>query len=389
MASLPTESCYGCWSCFNICPVDAVSMPENDEGFHYPSVDQSKCTLCGNCRKGCPALYPPRILKRHVNPVTWAAWSHDSEERKMSSSGGVFSVLAKHALACGGVVFGAGFDKDWELEHLSIERLGDLHRLRGSKYLQSKIGNVYKKTKAFLKEKRPVLFSGTPCQIAGLYGYLGHKEFAELITCEIICHGVPSPKLFRKYRKEIEKSLDGHIKKINFRDKHHGWKNYSLTFDVSNTLKLVKCYRIDDYMCLFLSNICLRKCCSTCEFARTPRVADITLGDYWNISYAHPDLPNDDLGVSVVICNSSRGDNYLEKIKHNLFLTPSTFAKAVAGNKNLVTSSVEHKKRGKFFSLMDKNSVASLRFKFCKKNNIILRICLKLYRSVRQMLAKN
>ena len=385
MTSLPTDTCYGCWGCVTICPVDAISMVENDEGFLYPEVDQTKCTVCGSCQRVCPALHDLHPLERSVDPATWAAWSTDSDEREKSSSGGVFPVLAKHTLLSGGVVIGAGFDKDWELHHLAIEQIEDLHRLQGSKYLQSQIGDAYQKTKAFLKEKRPVLFSGTPCQIAGLYGFLGPKEHPELITCEIICHGVPSPKLFRKYKNEVQQSLDGHIEKINFRNKHLGWRDYSLTFESSSTQKQGESHRTDDFMRLFLSNICLRKSCSICGYARSPRLADITLGDYWNITDAHPELPNDNSGVSVVICNSSKGDYWLAKIKSDLFVTLSTFAKAVAGNKNLVSASIEHKRRSEFFSLIDRQSVSTLRRHFCKKNNIILRVLFKVCRIIRHV----
>lgn len=359
-------------------------MVENDEGFLYPRVDQAKCTVCGSCERVCPALHDLHPLNRSVDPATWAAWSADPEECKNSSSGGVFSVLAKYNLVRGGVVFGAGFVKDWVLQHISIERTEDLHRLQGSKYLQSQIGDAYRKAKAFLKEKRPVLFSGTPCQIAGLYGYLGPKKYPKLITCEIICHGVPSPKLFTKYKNEVQQSLGGNIEKINFRNKHLGWRDFSLSFESSSQQKKSESHRTDDFMRLFLSNICLRKSCSSCEYARSPRVADITLGDYWNIAEVHPELPNDDSGVSVVICNSSRGDYLLKQINSSLFVIPSTFSKAVAGNKNLVSASIEHNRRGEFFSLIDKQSVSNLRRQFCKKTSIILRVLLKIYRISRQ-----
>lgn len=387
MTALPTDNCYGCWACTNICPEDAITMVENDEGFLYPIVDQATCTVCGGCQRVCPALHDPHPFDRSGDPATWAAWSHDPEERKNSSSGGIFPVLAKHTLLSGGVVFGAGFGKDWELQHLAVERIEDLHRLQGSKYLQSQMGYAYQKAKAFLGDNRPVLFSGTPCQIAGLYGYLGPSEYPDLITCEIICHGVPSPKLFRKYKNEVEQTLNGHIEKIYFRDKRLGWRSYSMNFESSSKQKHVECHRINDYFRLFGSNICLRKCCSTCGYARSPRVADITLGDYWNIADVHPELPDDNLGVSVVVCNSSKGNDWLEKIKSGLFVTPSTFDKAVSGNKNLITFSVEHKKRSEFFSFIDKHSVATLRRKFCKKKNIVLRISRKVYRITRQRLS--
>lgn len=381
MPTLPTSACYGCWACENICPKTAISMVENDEGFFYPRVDDAQCVLCGSCERVCPSLQDHCPVNRSADPATWVAWSSDYEERNNSSSGGLFSVLAKHNLARGGVVFGAGFGKDWELQHLAIELVEDLHRLQGSKYLQSQIGNAYQKAKAFLKKKRPVLFSGTPCQVAGLYGYLGSKEYQELITCEIICHGVPSPKVFKKYKNEVQQSFGENIAKINFRDKCLGWRNYSLTFESSfSRQKQGKCHRTDDFMRLFLSNICLRKSCPSCGYARLPRVADITLGDYWNITVAHPDLPNDDSGVSVIICNSSAGDDLLAQIGSSLYLAPSTLSKAVAGNKCLVSPSIEHKKRNDFFAMLDRKSVANLRRQFCKKTNIILRIILKIYR---------
>lgn len=384
MTTLPTDTCYGCWACQNICPVGAIAMVENSEGFLYPIVDQGRCAVCGSCERVCPALHSPHALVRSAEPATWAAWSRDLEERKNSSSGGIFPVLARHTLLSGGVVFGAGFDHDWELKHLAIMQIEELHRLQGSKYLQSQIGDVYQKAKACLGEKRPVLFSGTPCQIAGLYGYLGPVEYHGLITCEIICHGVPSPKLFRKYRNEVQQALDAPIEKINFRDKQLGWRKCSLCFESSKKQRYAESFRRNDFMRLFLSNICLRKCCSSCSYARLPRVADITLGDYWNIADAHPELPDDDLGVSVVVCNSNTGDYWLEKIISDIFLVKSTFLKAVSGNKNLVSASFEHKYRKYFFSVIDTLSVPSLRNKFCKKNNIIVRAFLKIYRIATQ-----
>ncbi|HEY5592060.1 MAG TPA: Coenzyme F420 hydrogenase/dehydrogenase, beta subunit C-terminal domain [Paludibacter sp.] len=218
------EDCCGCYACANICPQHCIAMEEDQEGFRYPITDERRCSDCGLCERVCPVIN--RFAKAEYKTNVFACQNMNEQIRAESSSGGVFTLLAEPILKQNGVVFGARFDNVFAVVHDFTETIEGLEVFRGSKYVQSLIGNNYKKAEQFLKQGREVLFTGTSCQIAGLKHFL-RKEYKNLLTIDVVCHGVPSPKVFSLYLKELDNMQNGRLEKIQFRDKTEGWKKYS------------------------------------------------------------------------------------------------------------------------------------------------------------------
>ncbi|MBQ7633319.1 MAG: Coenzyme F420 hydrogenase/dehydrogenase, beta subunit C-terminal domain [Alphaproteobacteria bacterium] len=292
-----TEDCCGCGACANKCGVKAITMKENDEGFLYPVIDEDTCINCGQCLNVCPVLNSE--FDNTKNPECYAVMASD-EIREKSSSGGMFTLLAEHILNKSGVVCGAAFDEKWNVHHIIIDNADDLDKLRGSKYVQSDTEKCYSEIEKLLKGGKEVLFSGTPCQVAGLNTFLG-KKYDNLLTVDILCHGAPSRGVWQKY---LDECFDrSQIKNVNFRDKSKiGWSCSSCTFTMANGNKIVS----DSYTKLFHNSTILRKSCENCKYSLLPRPADITLGDWWGISEHVPGL-NDGKGLSLVLANTAKG----------------------------------------------------------------------------------
>lgn len=284
------ESCTGCGACAAVCL--HLEMTRDEEGFGYPVVDQTACISCGLCRQVCPMVKEDGGVRRHPGimdlasaveengyPRVFAAWNKNEEIRRKSSSGGIFSLLAEQIILGGGVVVGAAFDDGLQLRHHIVDSIEGLAELRGSKYIQSDAGAVFSEIKIALEKSRKILFTGTPCQVAGLTSYLGGNTKG-LLTCDIVCHGVPSEKVFRKYIKELEQQHGGSVTAVSFRDKKLGWKRYSVKVEFANGGFHESALNEDSFMRFFLSDLCLRPSCYTCPFATIPRQGDITLGDY-------------------------------------------------------------------------------------------------------------
>ena len=296
------KDCCGCGACVQKCPKQCISMRADPEGFLYPEVDTAVCVHCGLCEQACP------ILQAQTYPQpekAYAAFARDEQLRKQSSSGGVFSLLAGEILHRNGVVFGAAFDGDFRVHHIAVSTEEALEKLRGSKYTQSRIGNAYVEAQSFLKKGKPVLFTGTACQIAGLHTFLG-RDYVNLYTADVLCHGVPSPKLWERYLKEQERGNRAKVQQVNFRDKTGGWKNYSVQLQFENGHAYQVRFQEDGYMRLFLSDICLRPACHDCKFKSLTRPSDITIGDCWGVEKSLPEL-DDDRGTSVVLVRTDKG----------------------------------------------------------------------------------
>lgn len=326
------RDCCGCNSCVQRCPKSCIRMREDDEGFLYPEVDESVCIDCGLCEKVCPVIHQARENR----PIVVCAAKNKSEEiRYQSSSGGVFTALANEIIREGGVVFGAGFDENWEVKHDCTETVEGLSAFRGSKYVQSRIGDSFKKAEQFLKIGRTVLFSGTPCQIAGLKRFL-RKEYDNLLTVDFICHGVPSPGVWREYLKEETIRLYDRknrflshpyqkeevcIEGISFRDKRLGRKKFSFTLHVSvadrhgdkKSFLLSEPLDKNIFMRGFLADLYLRPSCYACPSKTFKSGSDITIGDFWGVQHVMP-MIDDDKGVSVVMLNAIKGETYFRKI---------------------------------------------------------------------------
>ena len=311
------KDCSGCGACSNVCPKQCISMVEDTEGFLYPQIDSTKCIRCDACENVCPII-KGKTKKTRGSASSFVAFAKDEQIRLASSSGGLFTLFAEIVIEQGGVVFGASFDESFNVKHTYAESIEDLSKFRGSKYAQSKIGDSYKAAKAFLDSGRIVFFTGTPCQIGGLYAYL-RKDYDNLITQDLICHGVPSPMVWRKYLEYCEKSANSSIKKISFRDKTLGWKHSSLKIDFEDGKTNSTPNDENQYMQVFLKNYCLRPSCYDCAFKTIDRQADITLADawYWGDNDRFGEM-DDDKGISAVFINSQKGRTIFERIKDRI-----------------------------------------------------------------------
>lgn len=307
------QDCCGCTACLHSCPVHCMTMREDEEGFLYPVIDEDHCIHCHKCETVCPMQ---KQEKRDTGTAAFVGYCRNEVIRKQSSSGGIFSVLAERVLQQNGVVFGAAFDENFEVYHIVIETEADLHELRGSKYAQSRLGNVYPKIKRYLEMGRKVLFTGTACQIAGLKNYL-NKPHENLYTVDVLCHGVPSPKIWRMYLAAQKERYGTPVEKIELRNKKYGWNNYSVTIDFADKQQYCVRFFEDQFMKMFLGNLDLRPSCYACPFKEFPRISDMTIGDSWGIEKVMPDL-GDDKGVSVILVHSQKGGRMLQEVQEKL-----------------------------------------------------------------------
>lgn len=376
------EQCCGCHACYNICPKNAIIMQEDEKGFRYPIIDKDKCIQCGLCEKVCPIIKNAQIQNE---PIAYAAYNKDEEIRKVSSSGGIFTLLAEVILEEKGVVFGASFNEKHEVYHTYIENKNELDKFRGSKYLQSSINDTYKKAQEFLKNGRYVLFTGTPCQIEGLRTFL-REDYDKLYTQDIICHGVPSPKVWNKYLQFREKEDRDKPKKISFRNKDGGWKLFNMKFEYSN-FEYRKNEIEDIYMQAFLRNTSLRDSCYNCSFKKKNRISDITLADFWGIENILPEM-DDNKGTSLVIVNSEKGEELLNKIIEKMIYKRVDLDNALKYNPSMISSVNKDKNREKFFENLDKIEFDKLVKKYTYKPNIFRRVIGKIKRIIKKVIKR-
>lgn len=342
------RNCSGCHSCCAICPLQCISMEPDREGFWYPRVDAEVCTECGLCVKACPII-SPTIHNSSVS--AFACINRNEEIREKSSSGGVFSLIAEAIITRKGIVFGAGFDKNFDVVHGWTDSIEGLSAFRGSKYVQSRIGNALIEVQEFLKAGRPVLFSGTPCQIAGLRSYLG-KDYENLLCIDIVCHGVPSPRVWQRYKKELEERNRAKVKRIAFRRKDCGWKLFSVSFSFDNDTEYSQPLTNDIYMKGFLSNLYLRPSCYACHFKSLNRPSDITLADFWGIESVLPHM-DDDKGTSLVLVHTEKGAAMLADLAEKIICEKVDVNKAISFNSAAVKSVAKNSKREEFFAELD------------------------------------
>lgn len=361
------KNCTGCYACSNICPQHCITMESDSEGFCYPKVNMESCVNCGLCEKVCPVLH--KTEQSHT-PTAYATYNKEETVRMQSSSGGIFTLIADYVLDNNGIVYGVAFDGQFDVVHVAVDNKEDLSRLRGSKYVQSKIGDTYKQAKDFLREERQVLFTGTPCQIAGLKSYLG-RGYNNLICQDIICHGVPSPAVWRQYLElRIQKS-GASPEKITFRQKDKSWKRYDVQIDFAKGIIYNRPAKNEPYMRAFLSNVCLRPSCYDCQYKTLSRVSDVTLADYWDIESQHPEM-DDDKGTSLVMIHSTKGAEVFDKLKDKICYKEVDAVQAVTGNASAVKSSAWNPKREKFFTELGNIEFDALIKKYCKDQISIL-----------------
>lgn len=337
-------SCCGCSACEQICSGHCISMMADEEGFVYPLVDLDLCIDCGLCERVCPVL---NRGKEKYPLETVAAINNNEAVRNISSSGGVFSVLAENVIKECGKVYGACFNEKLLVEHRGTQKADGLSEFRGSKYLQSVMNDTFKNVRSDLEKGIKVLFSGTPCQVAGLKNFL-HKKYENLVTVDFVCHGVPSPSVWQSY---INSFPNIHIDSAAFRDKMFGWHHFGLS------LKGVKrsdmsiwhqsgIFSANPYMQVFLNNLSLRPSCYNCPAKCGRSGSDLTLGDFWGIEYIDPDI-DDDKGISLILVNTAKGEMLLNN--PDITVRNESFDKALEYNPCIARSVTEPELRAKFF----------------------------------------
>ena len=373
------HNCCGCSACVQACPQKCIKFDEDKQGFRYPIVNKEDCIDCGLCEKVCPIINLNELRK----PLNVYATINPNEDiRMVSSSGGIFTMLAEAVIKEGGVVFGARFDENWEVKHDFTETIDGLELYRGSKYVQSCIGETYKQTLNFLRNGRKVLFTGTSCQIAGLKKYL-RKEYDNLLTVDVVCHGVPSPLVWREYLQQLIKHPKGvagkntvllslkeksFITGISFRDKSTGWKKYGFVvrgisaskteqnsvLSSDNDIIFHETFDRNLFMQVFLKNICLRPSCYNCPAKSGKSGSDLTIADFWGIAIHHPEW-DDDKGTSLILINTYRGKEYFQKL--NLKVKETTYEQALMGNPSIEHSVNETKYVYLFWNLFHKKGI--------------------------------
>ena len=371
------SDCCGCSACVQKCPKQCISLVEDSEGFLYPEVVAAECVGCGLCEKVCPwTNRPEKLQPKEVLAVK----NRNDEERMDSSSGGVFVALARETISRGGVVFGAVFDGKWEVRHACAETLEDVRPMMGSKYVQSRVGDSYRQVERYLKEGQEVLFVGSPCQVAGLNAYL-RKDYPSLLSVDFLCHGVPSPGVWRRYLDETfysaHRAVAGKntvlsvplksvpvITGIEFRDKKmYGWKKFSFVVRGKsaskadrNSVLLSAMHKDDAFMRGFLSDIYLRPSCYECKCKNGVSHSDLTIADYWGINRLMPDF-DDDKGVGLVLVNTGKGKAVFEGL--DMETRTSNLADAGHGNGGFKEKVKMHPKRGAFFKDLSRGKTVS------------------------------
>lgn len=329
-------NCSGCTACKSICPQKCISMNNDNEGFLYPKVNIDLCIHCGKCVKVCPWLSSKREEKVNY-PIVYAAKNISDEIRQASASGGVFSAIAEYVISNSGVVYGAAYDKmNHKVVHIDVTSKEELGRLRGSKYVQSELNNSFIEIQGYLLKGKKVLFTGTPCQCAGLKAFLG-KEYDNLVIVDILCHSTPSPKILQ----DTILSYGGNVTNIKFRDKSLGWRNsYHFELFDSGHSKTN-----ETYLTLFFKGLINRPSCYKCKFKSSMRQSDITIGDYWNINKVKPEF-EDALGVSCILVNNDKGARMIECIKDYLVLYETSLSSAI---QDCMSRNVKEPKNRKLF----------------------------------------
>lgn len=341
--------CDGCHACYSVCPKDAINMEIDDEGFWYPKVDNDKCIDCNKCEKVCPILNKKeaKSLKK-----AYACYNLDEDIRMKSSSGGTFTILASEIIKDDGVVFGAKFDEDFNVVHDYVEDINGLSNFRGSKYVQSNIGDSFIQAKKFLDEGRKVLFSGTPCQIGGLKSYL-NKGYENLVTVDLICHGVPSPMIWQRYIAELG---DGKkLSSMTFRDKSKGWNSGVLKYSFEDGSEITEEYGESLYIKGFIKNCFLRPSCYKCNFKTLDRISDFTLGDFWGVEELIPEIDKKS-GVSLIMIHTKKAQDLFNDANKNIYYEEVDVNKSIVFN-TCAIESVKNHKRDIFFDILKDNTL--------------------------------
>lgn len=313
------RNCCGCTACFSICPQKAISMGPDEKGFLYPRIDSKSCNNCGLCLRACPFHKGFHIDNNLGEPDVYAVKHRSDNIRMKSSSGGMFSAVTDYILDMGGIIYGAAYNRNFEVLHQRAETYGARDQFCGSKYVQSNLEKVFKQVQADLATNRDILFSGTPCQTAGLYSFLKTRriDMDKLYLCDLVCHGTPSPKIFKDYLCSLEKKHHSKISSLTFRYKLLGWRAQAVAVFFENKTQYISIPLKDVYYQLFSSDIILRDSCYECPFTNLQRPSDITLADFWGIEKYLPEF-EDEKGVSLALVNTEKGRRLYKAVENSL-----------------------------------------------------------------------
>lgn len=329
--------CTGCGACENICPVKAVFMNTDREGFWYPNIDRQTCIECGQCAAVCPVYQEKTGIvtdRCEDSPLIYAAWSLNKDIRYHSTSGGVFSELALEVLASGGYISGAVYDKKQRVKHIVTNEKSELERIRQSKYVQSDMGNIYREIGSLLEKRKTVLFCGSPCQCAGVVQYCREKQISseKLYLIDFICRGANSPKVYRKFLNELEEKYQSEIKKVWFKNKAYGWNRFSTRIDFDNGEQYLQDRYHDAYIRGYIEeSLYIRPSCGCCRFKSLHRIADITLADFWGVHLEGQMLESDG-GTSMVMLHTQKGRALWSGIQNNVYQVKKEIDEVIAGN---------------------------------------------------------
>ena len=310
--------CCGCTACSLICTHGAIEMKTDRLGFYYPTVDNDKCVECGLCLKKCQFKADYERYDNFETSQIYGGRLKDELALEKSQSGGAATAICESFIKEGGVVYGVCFDNKFTVIHTRVEKVEDLAKLRGSKYVQSNLGSVLLQVKNDLLTDKKVLFIGTACQVSGLMSFIPNKLRGRLFTIDILCHASPSPALWESYLKYIRHKYKAEIVSVNMRNKKFGWRSFHESFVLSNG----KTINRDSFIFLFFHHLSIRKSCEVCHFTNHHRVSDVTLSDFWGWSKYHKEW-NDDKGVSMIMANSTKGLSLLKTLNDSMFLISS------------------------------------------------------------------
>ncbi len=353
------EQCTGCMACSNACENDAIQVITDKEGFIRPFIVETECLKCGKCVEACPVIKPPSPLGRLSVPQVFACMHANEHVRMQASSGGIFSALAQIIIQWKGIVFGAAFTDRHLVEHIGVEREEDLHVLRKSKYVQSNVGQCLSKAKGHLENGRYVLFSGLPCQIAGLYSYLG-KDYERLYTVDLLCKGVPSPGVFSTFISSIEKRYKSVVQTYLFRDKKYGSERAVSVVVFTNGKQLVLPLTQTSFGSGFSTELFLRPSCYPCKYRHITRMGDLTIGDFWGIGNDLSFISQKKQGISLVMLNSMKGKTLFQSTESQLLFEERNMEEAVKHNRALNSRKTVNPHRTRFFAMYKHNPQLAL-----------------------------
>lgn len=344
------EDCTGCDACLCACPVHAIRNKADEEGFLYPDIEEEKCVHCGLCINACPVWSMPPL---NIEKYAYAAYAKDKDEHCTSSSGGIYAVFARYVLENDGYICGAAFDESLTLKHLLSNQEKDLEIIKGTKYVQSEVGSVFSQIEKVVKEEKQVLFCGTPCQVGGLKSYL-KRDYDNLLTIDLICHGVPSPMVLKMYLSELQK--DNTVVGMSFRNKTEGISNVYLDYYLMNGEVIQEKYEDSEFIKGFIQNLTIRPSCFNCEFKGQDRCSDITIGDFWGLNDYHPEMITN-MGTSAVLIHTKKGKWFFNQIQPNINCVESKPEYVAFWNTCLEQSVEKNPRRDEFFKRINMMSI--------------------------------